>query len=358
MIIDHLKKIIIFGFCFLIYVTSSSQASNSFVYNPKVYVVPYLEKNSFIKIDGDLSDIYWQKASWTTLFVDIEGETKPIPYHETKVKILWDDEYLYIGAEIQEDHLWATYDKQDMVIFQENNFEIFVDPDGDGQNYLELEINALDTHWDLVLTKPYRDEGVALSSFDIKGLKKGVKKYGTINKVTDRDQRWTLEIAIPLSILSEISGLKSLGKEDDAMKMNFSRVEWDRLIIDGKYVKMKDDNGKIKPANNWVWSPQASKTMHQPETWGIVVLSKKENQMTINEMIEDDKIKWQMRKIYYYQKEFYKKNQMFTSTVPTEFSLTNFEIEVVGSTYTAEYCKGRICYYIREDGKIWTSNKY
>lgn len=32
---------------------------------------------------------------------------------------------------------------------QDNDFEVFLDPDGDNHNYYEIEINAHNTVWDL-----------------------------------------------------------------------------------------------------------------------------------------------------------------------------------------------------------------
>ena len=81
-------------------------------------------------------------------------------------KMLWDDDYFYIGAYIEEPNVWATLTKRDSIIFQDNDFEIFIDPDGDSHNYYELEMNALNTVWDLFLVKPYRDGGPALHAWD------------------------------------------------------------------------------------------------------------------------------------------------------------------------------------------------
>ena len=50
--------------------------------------------------------------------------------------------------------------------------------------------------------------------------------------------------------------------------MNFSRVEWQHEIVNGRYRKiegLKEDN--------WVWSPQGVIDMHQPEMWGYVQFS-------------------------------------------------------------------------------------
>src|SRR5262249_20753867 len=96
-----------------------------------------------IRIDGKLDDEAWKAAPWTDLFVDIEGDRQPKPPVRTRVKMLWDNDNLYIAAELEEPHVWATLKEHDSVIFQDNDFEVFLDPDGDNHLYAELEVNAL-----------------------------------------------------------------------------------------------------------------------------------------------------------------------------------------------------------------------
>ena len=55
-----------------------------------------------LKIDGRLDDEAWRAAAWTADFVDIEGDAKPRPAYRTRAKMTWDDEYFYIGAELDE----------------------------------------------------------------------------------------------------------------------------------------------------------------------------------------------------------------------------------------------------------------
>ncbi len=57
---------------------------------------------------------------------------------------------------MEEPRPWAELTLHDSVIYKENDFEVFIDPDGDNHNYYEIEINALGTVWDLFLAKPYR----------------------------------------------------------------------------------------------------------------------------------------------------------------------------------------------------------
>src|SRR5262245_7167233 len=104
-----------------------------------------------IAIDGKLDDRAWKDIPWTSDFVDIEGDIRPRPRFRTRAKMAWDDRYFYVAAEMEEPHVSATLTKHDSVIFHDNDFEVFIDPDGDNHEYYEFEINALNTGWDLFL---------------------------------------------------------------------------------------------------------------------------------------------------------------------------------------------------------------
>src|SRR5690242_2862996 len=79
-------------------------------------------------IDGKIEEAAWAGAPWTAEFVDIQGQAKPKPRWRTRAKQLWDDKFLYIAAELEEPHLWATLTNHDAVIFQDPDFEVFIDP--------------------------------------------------------------------------------------------------------------------------------------------------------------------------------------------------------------------------------------
>jgi len=207
-----------------------------------------------IKIDGNISSKEWKKAAWTDEFVDIEGASKPTPKYRTRVKMLWDDKYLYIAAQLQEPDVKATLTKHDSVIFRDNDFEVFVKPLASETGYFEFEMNALNTGWDLYLNKPYRDHGKADNGWDIEGLKTAVAVQGTLNKSDDTDQGWTLEIAYPWRAFDTRQTVPQpvIGTE---WRINFSRVEWTA--------------GKPHE-DNWVWSPQGLIDMHVPDRWGYL----------------------------------------------------------------------------------------
>ena len=251
-------------------------------------------------IDGDLDEAAWRDAPWTESFVDIRGEDWPDPMWATRAKITWDTRCLYVAAELEEPHLWATLTERDAIIYRDHDFEVFLDPDGDGLAYYELEINALGTEFDLFLDRPYRSGGSAHIEWDMAGLLTAVRLDGTLNDPSDEDRGWTVEIAIPWSALRPPDGVEAedarealparggsaveAGEENaaalepgsapapgDEWRVNFSRVQWPLVVVDGRYRKAREPvDWSDHPEDNWVWAPQGEIDMHIPEKWGVV----------------------------------------------------------------------------------------
>jgi len=217
-----------------------------------------------IKIDGRLNDAAWRRAPWTSRFVDIEGSKKPLPRFHTRAKMLWDDQFFYVTAELEEPDVWGTLTEHDAVIFRDNDFEVFLWPPGIGRSYFEFEINALNTGWDLFLPKPYREGGKADNSWEIPGLRTAVHVDGTLNLPGDRDRGWSVEIAFPWSGFGSRASVKP-PRSGEEWRINFSRVEWLTDVEQGRYRKIPG-----KKEDNWVWSPQGVINMHVPDQWGYV----------------------------------------------------------------------------------------
>lgn len=220
------------------------------------------------RIDGRLDDKAWKDIPWTADSRDIEGDKRPVPRFRTHAKMAWDDQCLYIAAELEEPHVWATITKRDAVIFQDNDFEVFLDPSRSNHEYAELEVNAFGTAWDLLLPIPYRDGGNPMEAWNIEGLKVATKIQGTINDPKDTDKGWTVEIAIPWKALAISRHGVEPPKDGEQWHVNFSRVEWRINVKDGRYEKVPG-----KSEDNWVWSPTGVVNIHLPERWGVVEFS-------------------------------------------------------------------------------------
>ncbi|MCB1219409.1 MAG: carbohydrate-binding family 9-like protein [Planctomycetales bacterium] len=221
-------------------------------------------------IDGLNEDVAWKNAGWSEYFVDITGDEELEPYLPTRFKMLWDDRALYLYAEIAEPNIQGSLTDRDSVIYHDNDFELFIDPDADNHLYAELEVNALGTVWDLLLDRPYRDGGEGIDGWDIKGLELAVSLDGTVNDASDVDQGWSVELAIPWDALAELTGGASPPETGDRWKINFSRVQYHVTVDNGEYLRDQDGNGQPLDPENWVWSPQGVVAMHCPEMWGVV----------------------------------------------------------------------------------------
>jgi hypothetical protein len=280
---------------------------------PKSYVC--YRAGGELTVDGRLDEPAWTAARWTNEFVDIEGDLKPAPRFSTRAKMLWDDQCFYVAAHMEEPDVWAKLTERDAVIFYDNDFEVFIDPDSDTHEYYELEVNAFGTEWDLLLTKPYRDGGTAIDSWDIQGLKTGVAIHGTLNEPGDTDEGWTVELAIPWKVLEECAHKPAPPEDGDRWRVNFSRVEWQTEVVDGEYAKvMNPHTGKPEYEDNWVWSPQGLINMHYPEMWGFVQFSEAEAGDAEVAFVRDPDhdTRRALMEIYYAEREHHGNNQEYS----------------------------------------------
>ncbi|HEY0274071.1 MAG TPA: carbohydrate-binding family 9-like protein [Chitinophaga sp.] len=287
-----------------------------------------------IHIDGQAIETDWQKAAWTQDFTDIEGDKQPAPALRTRVKMLWDANNLYIYAELQEPHIWANLQHRDTIVFYDNDFEVFIDPDGDAHQYFEYEVNARNTLFDLFMPMPYRNGGKALLSWDAKGIRTAVHHRGTLNNPKDKDVQWSVEMAIPFAAMRFWT--EAAPHDSTWWRINFSRVEWDTDIKDGQYVKrLNPDTHRPQKEHNWVWSPQGIVDMHAPERWGYLLFSaagagapQKDFQLPFAEDMK--KYLWL---VYYKQRDYKKLHGAYAASLK-DLALPEKVSDTNGNAYT------------------------
>jgi len=298
---------------------------------PRQYVAYHIS-NEDIQLDGKLKDEVWDEVEFTGEFVDISTTIKP--QFNTQAKILWSDDFLYVGAVLQEPNIWANItstchcmnSSQDQVIYHDNDFEIFIDPNGDTHFYKEYEMNALNATWDLILNKTYSDGGYENSSrvygiagFDMQPpLQSRVYVRGEVNNPHATNRYWSVEVALPLSKLVINETDTPLPPTNNSYwRINFSRVEWGVTVVGNQYYKTPSCQSCETPGapveDNWVWSPQGQVNMHAPETWGFLQFSgKNPYQSDIKDGKNQDlvyNLEWPARRVamvlYYAQHAYY-----------------------------------------------------
>ena len=330
--------------------------------HPKGYVC--YRAGGPVTIDGRLDKSVWKAVPWTDDFVDIEGDARPRPRFRTRVKMLWDDQCFYVGAELEEPHVWATLTRHDAVIFNDNDFEVFIDPNGRSHEYYEFEINALNTGWDLLLTRPYKDGGSAVNNWEIPGLKTAVHVDGTLNDPRDTDRGWSVEIAFPWKALGELARRRPPPKDGDQWRINFSRVEWQHEVVDGRYRKVKG-----RREDNWVWSPQGVIDMHRPETWGYVQFSTAAPGTVQFRPDPAGPVRHLLHRVYYAQRLYQRQHGRWARTLeelklgplndaslvgPLTMEVTESLFEVVGVIKLPD---GRVQrWHIRQDALVWPTD--
>lgn len=321
---------------------------------PKTYVIQ--QKIDSLSIDGKADEKSWQLAAWSSEFADIEGEIKPDPKFRTRMKMLWDEQNLYIFAELEEPHVWAYYDQHDMIVFHENDFEVFIDPEGDTRNYFEIEINAQNTIFDLLMDKPYRNRGHVNIPWNVKGLESAVFVDGSLNDSSDSDKGWSVEMKIPFSSLVAKEKY-AIPTDGSTWKINFSRVQWQTSLTEGKYIKKKNpQTQKDFPEDNWVWSPQGVINMHYPERWGLALFSAESagKEPGVFEVPEDEVLARYLWLVYYQQQQYRKEHNSYSNSFSSLDMNDSGEVE--GERFRLSMKAGETSFEVlleTSDGKIF-----
>ena len=251
--------------------------------HPNTYIAPYI--STPITINGNIEKKEWSQIPFSSHFDDIRGseeappDERPTEECRTRFKMMYDDMYLYIAARIESNmEVVAKYTERNSPIYHlDSDFEVFLDPDSSCQYYKELEMNAINTVWNLMLDKPYMDGGHEYSG---RVAKKGDDDYydveqqqtatllveGLLNQPGGQRVVWDVEIALAhkdtLRFQQEHSLSRGSPQMGDIWRINFSRVE---------------RGGDI----NWTWQPQrvwnaenhtycGQVNMHLPDAWGYV----------------------------------------------------------------------------------------
>ena len=168
---------------------------------------------------------------------------------------------------------------------------------------------------------------------------------------------------MPWTVLAECAHVPTPPRDRDRWMINFSRVEWRREVVDGKYVKSKDPaTGKDLPEDNWVWSPQGLIAMHYPEMWGVVTFV--EAPTDAPDLTDKDLVAHQaLWNLYYAQKAYQEKHGHYAVALeeltPVGGSIpAGVRLETCGEGYQATFQvpagTGVVC--IRDDGRIWRSD--
>jgi hypothetical protein len=324
--------------------------SYHYAHYPNVYTAPRAPPGVLESMDGNLDKPCWRNVTWSEAFDDIQGpdddaastgDAAQRPTQKTRMKMMWDDDYLYIGALLEREPNLPTpatfTDRNSPIYQQDSDFEVFIDVAGSCHGYKEFEVNAINTVWNLMLDKPYRDGGHEHSGriakegendyYEVHQQKSSTRVIqGNLNDPT-QGATWSVEIAmafqdvmahLPKSIKPPIPGSQ--------WRINFSRVE---------------KRGEL----NWTWQPQivwdaelhryrGYVDMHLPDAWGYLVFGDASSGLTPK---KDPT--WPLRMaamtLYYAQHEYKKRTGIFAERVEQivdlmdQAAVLSFHVEIM-----------------------------
>ncbi len=98
-----------------------------------------------VRIDGLLDDEVWARALPRTLKPYRNGS--PVSA-ATSVRFAYDDDAVYVAFDVDDDDPFSPYDTRDDPLYEGEALELFIDADGDGVEYVELQANIKDVHFD------------------------------------------------------------------------------------------------------------------------------------------------------------------------------------------------------------------
>jgi hypothetical protein len=249
---------------------------------PPVKTWACLRTTEAMTVDGRLDEPVWQRAQWSEPFGMIhDGSPTPL---ETRVALLWDDQYLYAAYKVEDPDIRASMTAfNDHVYLNDEDVELFFEGNG---YYYEIGLNALNTSYQIRWTwieRLVREQRFAELealfktpdflyyvardgenigrhadlNYRLAGCKHAVFIDGTINCPEVKDQGWTVEIALPWSGLKDIAGGRATPpRPGDTFRMTAYRCHHDRAT---------------RTAKGWTWSVMGNNNIHIPERWNDVV---------------------------------------------------------------------------------------
>lgn len=171
--------------------------------------------------------------------------------YRTRFQACWDPLALHVRFDAVDDGPWHTMTTRDDHIWEEEVVEIFLDADGSGRNYAELEINPVNVVCDLLVESPWPSLK-SLTEWDWEGMTTAVvpieDPHGTV-------QGWTALARLPWS------GLRSLYPVTVAVPPQSGQA-WRFNVF-----RIKRPGGPAKPREGAVfaaWSKPAGPSFHDP----------------------------------------------------------------------------------------------
>jgi hypothetical protein len=171
-----------------------------------------------ITIDGKMTDRAWRNAPVATEFHFnwwTAGEKEP-----TDVRMLWDDQYLYVAYYCHDKHIYADVTEHQGPVSKDDAIEFYASPNPNKLDFDGFEINALGT-WLAFRIISGKEE----LRWEPQGLQIRTSFSGQqLKEYSPNDDHWTLELAIPWGAFSNLAA-HTPPRDGDRWRVNLNRID-------------------------------------------------------------------------------------------------------------------------------------
>ncbi|MBY0455883.1 MAG: carbohydrate-binding family 9-like protein, partial [Gemmataceae bacterium] len=180
--------------------------------------------DSPITLDGLADEPAWKHAQSITAFhVPWLGDKARMSRTATTAKLLWDRDYLYFHADMEDSDLFADITEHDGDLWKNDVFELFLRPDPAKTGYYEFQVNAAGATFDAFYPKYDLDQIAKQSKIGTFAFEAKVKLRGTLNKRDDADKGWSVEGRVPWTDFLRTGGRPVPG---ETWKLNLCRFDY------------------------------------------------------------------------------------------------------------------------------------
>ena len=187
-------------------------------------------------LSADAESPFWHDREPVWLRDVVSGA---VPRQATSVRAAWDAEEMRVLFFAEDAHIHATLTARDAPLYTEEVVEVFLDPVGDRECYVEIEVNPLNAVLDLVLRRN-RSGYAKDASWDCERLRTRVHREAAA---------WSAEFSIPFRSLAPTAP-----EPGATWRANFLRIDRPPAI----------------PRELSAWSPTGLANFHVPERFGTI----------------------------------------------------------------------------------------
>jgi predicted TIM-barrel fold metal-dependent hydrolase len=163
----------------------------------------------------------WSKAKWANL----TPQGRPDAY-ASRFKAVYSQKGVYVLFDGEDERVSATMNEDNLDLWREDCFELFLMPDESRATYFEYEISPLGKELPLLIMNHTKKDGWLPWHYE--GSRRVQKKVAGRNgdlKSKAASQGWTAEVFIPFELLAGLGSMPPA--KGAAWKANFYRMDYD-----------------------------------------------------------------------------------------------------------------------------------